>query len=106
MYFTVSLLTVQDMSGEKYQVYEPAQSADPATSLSPDRAVYHVVELAQSADQDGSQSPGLGSVRERGAPPTYLETNLDIENSTEERELVALQPGSQRGEGTSRPSAR
>jgi hypothetical protein len=88
-------LVVQDMSGEKYHVYEPAQSADPAPYPS---AVYQVAEPApSSADPADSQSFGLGSVGEgeasSRAPPAYLETNLDIDTSTEDRELVAHQPG-------------
>ena len=101
------------MSGEKYHVYQPSQSADPEAPYyvyqpapSADPSPYHgykpalpphpttAGQVAQPADPAGSQVFSLGSLRDREAcpaPPTYLETDLDLEPSTEDGELVAQQ---------------
>jgi hypothetical protein len=64
------------MSGERSLAYVPAQSADPT---------------------DSPQTLSLRSLRQREeacpAPPTYLETDLDLEVAPEERNLVTHNSG-------------
>ena len=67
-----------DMNSEKYHVYEPAQSADPAPGSPP-----HSLSLGSLGQREGACP----------APPIFLETNLDLEASPEERGLVTNTAG-------------